>query len=324
MSGQGNEGANCCITMTFLGDIRVGHPAEGGSVLPEAPYAGQTGWSPGGRTRRITQIVTHEIPSDGGGLTHRVVSNYEYRFRQGPCIGGLKIDHVTCMGHRGCSVAPGSRSSHRKRAAYRHYFFRGHGERLLPAMMVSQRSRARRASRIVRSLQGQASSYNAGGPGPDAAQGCRQAGIEHGRSDSARRRAPVGRARNHRQSDAPVGRGAPAGGRRAGTTMLPEQASGDRGMLEVRGGIEPPYADLQSAASPLCHRTQGAARYRVRARVRSSPGTVKPGYGQARVVVSTKQVGATRPGRSSSLRPWSAQAREERVRQGRPTSPGRG
>jgi hypothetical protein len=25
--------------------------------------------------------------------------------------------------------------------------------------------------------------------------------------------------------------------------------------LEVRGGIEPPYADLQSAASPLCHRT---------------------------------------------------------------------
>ena len=24
--------------------------------------------------------------------------------------------------------------------------------------------------------------------------------------------------------------------------------------LEARGGIEPPYADLQSAASPLCHR----------------------------------------------------------------------
>jgi hypothetical protein len=30
------------------------------------------------------------------------------------------------------------------------------------------------------------------------------------------------------------------------------------GKLEVRGGIEPPYADLQSAASPLCHRTAGA------------------------------------------------------------------
>ena len=29
--------------------------------------------------------------------------------------------------------------------------------------------------------------------------------------------------------------------------------------LEVRGGIEPPYADLQSAASPLCHRTVAAA-----------------------------------------------------------------
>ena len=28
--------------------------------------------------------------------------------------------------------------------------------------------------------------------------------------------------------------------------------------MEVRGGIEPPYADLQSAASPLCHRTAGA------------------------------------------------------------------
>ena len=27
--------------------------------------------------------------------------------------------------------------------------------------------------------------------------------------------------------------------------------------LEVRAGIEPAYADLQSAASPLCHRTQG-------------------------------------------------------------------
>ena len=26
-------------------------------------------------------------------------------------------------------------------------------------------------------------------------------------------------------------------------------------MLEVRAGIEPAYADLQSAASPLCHRT---------------------------------------------------------------------
>jgi hypothetical protein len=28
--------------------------------------------------------------------------------------------------------------------------------------------------------------------------------------------------------------------------------------LEVRAGIEPAYADLQSAASPLCHRTTGA------------------------------------------------------------------
>ena len=28
--------------------------------------------------------------------------------------------------------------------------------------------------------------------------------------------------------------------------------------MEVRAGIEPAYADLQSAASPLCHRTAGA------------------------------------------------------------------
>jgi hypothetical protein len=27
--------------------------------------------------------------------------------------------------------------------------------------------------------------------------------------------------------------------------------------LEVRAGIEPAYADLQSATSPLCHRTKG-------------------------------------------------------------------
>jgi hypothetical protein len=27
--------------------------------------------------------------------------------------------------------------------------------------------------------------------------------------------------------------------------------------LEVRAGIEPAYADLQSDASPLCHRTPG-------------------------------------------------------------------
>src|ERR1700749_284080 len=35
--------------------------------------------------------------------------------------------------------------------------------------------------------------------------------------------------------------------------------------MEVRAGIEPTFADLQSAASPLCHRTVGqAARYIVR------------------------------------------------------------
>lgn len=28
-------------------------------------------------------------------------------------------------------------------------------------------------------------------------------------------------------------------------------------LLEVRAGIEPTFADLQSAASPLCHRTDG-------------------------------------------------------------------
>ena len=31
------------------------------------------------------------------------------------------------------------------------------------------------------------------------------------------------------------------------------------GILEVRAGIEPTFADLQSAASPLCHRTIGQA-----------------------------------------------------------------
>ena len=33
---------------------------------------------------------------------------------------------------------------------------------------------------------------------------------------------------------------------------------GDRkGLLEVRAGIEPTFADLQSATSPFCHRTSG-------------------------------------------------------------------
>ena len=34
--------------------------------------------------------------------------------------------------------------------------------------------------------------------------------------------------------------------------------AGLRVVLEVRAGIEPAYADLQSAASPLCHRTPGS------------------------------------------------------------------
>ena len=29
--------------------------------------------------------------------------------------------------------------------------------------------------------------------------------------------------------------------------------------MEVRAGIEPTFADLQSAASPLCHRTPSSA-----------------------------------------------------------------
>ena len=33
---------------------------------------------------------------------------------------------------------------------------------------------------------------------------------------------------------------------------------GLQGLLEVRAGIEPASADLQSDASPLCHRTPGA------------------------------------------------------------------
>jgi hypothetical protein len=43
--------------------------------------------------------------------------------------------------------------------------------------------------------------------------------------------------------------------------------------MEVRAGIEPAYADLQSAASPLCHRTglMEGARYRTWRRGRSSP-----------------------------------------------------
>lgn len=46
-------------------------------------------------------------------------------------------------------------------------------------------------------------------------------------------------------------------------------------MLEVRAGIEPAYADLQSAASPLCHRTPGeAVVYRVHCFARSSPHQV--------------------------------------------------
>ena len=36
-------------------------------------------------------------------------------------------------------------------------------------------------------------------------------------------------------------------------TMQPEVQLSQ--WLEVRAGIEPTYADLQSAASPLCHRT---------------------------------------------------------------------
>ena len=35
-----------------------------------------------------------------------------------------------------------------------------------------------------------------------------------------------------------------------------------KGVLEVRAGIEPTFADLQSAASPLCHRTSRGVLYR--------------------------------------------------------------
>ena len=42
--------------------------------------------------------------------------------------------------------------------------------------------------------------------------------------------------------------------------------------LEVRAGIEPTYADVQSAASPLCHRTNGAWLY-----ILAQPASVKRG-----------------------------------------------
>jgi hypothetical protein len=51
-------------------------------------------------------------------------------------------------------------------------------------------------------------------------------------------------------------------------------------LLEVRGGIEPPYADLQSAASPLCHRTGECnhAVYRAGDPLGSSPVQVATSY----------------------------------------------
>jgi hypothetical protein len=51
---------------------------------------------------------------------------------------------------------------------------------------------------------------------------------------------------------------------------FPRKNGGFPRLLEVRAGIEPTYADLQSAASPLCHRTPSEALlYRVRGRARS-------------------------------------------------------
>ena len=40
---------------------------------------------------------------------------------------------------------------------------------------------------------------------------------------------------------------------------FPVSVASEKSRVEVRAGIEPTYADLQSAASPFCHRTRHGA-----------------------------------------------------------------
>ncbi len=54
--------------------------------------------------------------------------------------------------------------------------------------------------------------------------------------------------------------------------------------LEVRAGIEPAYTDLQSAASPLCHRTNGAMNGYITAAAR----LVKRAYGRCHLRLLSK------------------------------------